>query len=171
MYIPLCVKTDFSLLQSLITIPKLMKYLNNHNIPTCAIVDDNLYGSIAYYNECLKNNIKPIIGLEININTNTIYLYAKNYNGYKNLLKINTLKQIEELNFITLEKYREDIVCVIPFNSNILYESLNNIYDELYIGYKNDYEKNNASIIDINDNRPISELFKQSCNFVLLSSI
>ena len=91
MYIPLKVTTDYSLLKSLIKIKDLISFCISKNINSCGICDVNLYGSIEFYKECKKNNIKPIIGLEVNINSNIIYLYAKNYNGYKNLLKINLI--------------------------------------------------------------------------------
>ena len=147
MYIPLGVKTDYSLLKSLIKIPELMKYLNNHKITACSILDNNLFGAMCFYTNCKKNNIKPIIGLDVKINTNNIYLYAKNYNGYKNLLKINTSIQKEEIDFVKLQKYNQDIVCVVPYSSIDLYEELNKIYTCLYVGYKNDYEKKNASVL------------------------
>ena len=49
MYIPLGVKTDYSLLKSLIRIPELIKYLNDKNITAAAILDDNLFGSMCFY--------------------------------------------------------------------------------------------------------------------------
>ena len=91
MYVPLGIKSDYSLLKSLIKIPDLIKYLKENNITTCALLDDNLFGSINFYDTCLKNGIKPIIGLDVLIADFHIYLYAKNYEGYQNLLKINTL--------------------------------------------------------------------------------
>ena len=90
MYIPLGIKTDYSLLQSLIKIPDLINILKEHNVTACGILDDNLFGSMCFYNSCINNDIKPIIGLSISINEYKIYLYAKNYDGYQNLLKINT---------------------------------------------------------------------------------
>ena len=49
--------------------------------------------SIEFYTKCIEKIIKPIIGLEISFLDNIIYLYAKNYDGYKNLLKLNTYKE------------------------------------------------------------------------------
>ena len=65
MYVPLGIKSDYSLLKSLIKIPDLIKYLKENNITTCALLDDNLFGSINFYDTCLKNGIKPIIGLDV----------------------------------------------------------------------------------------------------------
>ena len=43
MYNPLYIKTDYSLLSSLIKIDNLINYLKKYNITSCAIVDDNLF--------------------------------------------------------------------------------------------------------------------------------
>ena len=97
MYAPLKVTTDYTLLKSLIKIPDLIGFLVSNNISACAICDENLYGSLDFYESCLKNNIKPIIGLSIMLNNQELYLYALNYSGYKNLLKIHTIKEEREI--------------------------------------------------------------------------
>ena len=146
MYVPLGIKTDYSLLKSLIKIPELIKYLNEHNITTTAILDDNLFGSMCFYNSCIKNNIKPIIGINITLSTGNIYLYAKNYLGYQNLLKINTIIQNREVNYIDLKSYSKDIICILPYKNIDIYSQITEIYCDLYIGYGNDYEKKNAKL-------------------------
>ena len=60
MYIPLGIKSDYSLLQSLIKIPELITYLKEHNITACGLLDDNLFGSMNFYNNCINNGIKPM---------------------------------------------------------------------------------------------------------------
>ncbi len=150
MYIPLGIKTDYSLLKSLIKIPDLIPYLKKHNITTCGILDDNLYSSMCFYDTCLTNNIKPIIGLKIQIGEKNLYLYAESYHGYQNLLKINTIKENGEINLIDLKKYNENIICVLPFPSYSMYKELTNTYEYVYLGYNNDYEKSNASILTEN---------------------
>ena len=150
MYIPLGIKTDYSLLKSMIKIPDLITYLKKHNITTCGILDDNLYSSMCFYDTCLQNDIKPIIGLKINIGDKSIYLYAINYQGYQNLLKINTLKETEEISIISLKKYCENIICVLPYDSYSMYKELNKLFECTYLAYNNDYEKSNASILTTN---------------------
>ncbi len=149
MYAPLKVTTEYSLLKSLIKIPNLISFLVANNISACAICDESLYGILEFYNACLDNDIKPIIGLSININDKEVYLYAKNYQGYKNLLKINTIKEQRELGIVDLEKYRSDIVVIVPYQSIDVYQSLL-FFSHLYIGYANLAQKNNASIITNN---------------------
>ena len=147
MYIPIGIKSDYSLLQSLIKIPDLISYLLKHNIMACGILDDNLFGSICFYKECIKNNIKPIIGLDVCIQDKHIYLYAKNYQGYKSLLKINTIKQQRELQYTDLISYKKDVICVLPYRSIDIYEEIKKIYEILFIGYGNNFEKQNASLV------------------------
>ena len=148
MYIPLGIKTDYSLLKSLIKIEPLINYLKDQNINTCGILDENLFSSMCFYDTCKKNDLKPIIGLIINLENAKIYLYAKNYNGYQNLLKLNTLNQQNKyLATIDLKKLKDDIICVIPYEYNKFHDELSSIYQYTFISYKNEFEKNNALIV------------------------
>lgn len=146
MYVPLKITTDYSILKSLIKIKDLITFLNAKNIKACGICDENLYGVLEFYNSCINNNIKPIIGLNIKINNLDIYLYAINYKGYQNLLKIHTIKETRNIEIHDLEEYQEDILVIIPYNSISLYKDLS-FYKYLYLGYSNLYEKNNAIIL------------------------
>lgn len=149
MFIPIAIKTEHSLLNSMIRIPNLINFLKEHNITSCGIVDDNLFSAIEFYTSCKKNNINPIIGLEIEINKEKIYLYAKDYLGYQSLLKINTLKQEREYNLVDIELYKNNLICVLPYESYDLYNNLKDLFS-VYLLYKNNYEKQNALIITKN---------------------
>ena len=109
MLVPLKITTDYSLLKSMIKIEHLIPFLKEQQIPAAAICDDNLYGVMNFYNECKKNGIKPIIGLEVKINNQSIYCYAKNYEGYQNLLKIHTIKEQRDVTIYELELYHHHI--------------------------------------------------------------
>ena len=146
MYIPLKVTTDYSLLKSTIKIDDLISFLKEKNISSCAIVDDYLYGVMEFYNKCKKNDIHPIIGLEIPLNEKIIYLYAKNYEGYQNLLKINTLKSERSICLVDLEIYNKNCIVVIPFEFMDLLEEISAIFKETYVGYQNEYEKTHACL-------------------------
>ena len=137
MFVPLKITTEYTLLKSTIKIEELISFLKNNNITSCAICDDNLYGIMAFYNKMINNNLKPVIGLNIKLDNNELYLYAKNYNGYLNLLKIHTLKEFNELNYETINNYLEDIKIVLPLNSYDLVDK----YRSAYLGYTCDTEK------------------------------
>lgn len=147
MFVPLGVRSDNSLLQSLIKIKDLIPYLKEHTISSCGLLDTKLYGVMEFYFTCKSNAIKPIIGLAISMNHLSIYLYAKNYNGYKHLLKINTILEQREINFMDLKEYASDILCILPLASVELFDEMSSIYENTYIGYASEYEKNNALIV------------------------
>ncbi len=151
MYIPLGIKTDYSLLSSLIKINDLMDVLKANDITTCGILDNNLFGSMCFYDTCKKNNIKPIIGLIVKLGDYKFYLYAKNYNGYKNLLKVNTLIQKDIISYVNLNTINDDIICVVPYKSKDIFKELSKIYKDIYIGYSNDYSKSNGALISENE--------------------
>ena len=150
MFNTLGIKSDYSILKSLIKIDDLVSFCVNNKIPFASLIDDNLFSSIEFYDKCLKNNIKPIIGLDIVLEEKHLYLFAKNYNGYKSLLKINTLVQKQELTFDNLCKYNYDVKLVIPFSSKDFFNRFNTVFKDIYISYENDYEKKNSNIITKN---------------------
>ena len=159
MYTPLKVTTDYSLLKSLIKVKDLISFLIQENISSCAICDDNLYGVLDFYNSCKENKIKPIIGLNIKLNNLDLYLYAINYEGYKNLLKIHTIKETRDISIIDLEKYHQNILVIVPYKSINLYKLIS-FFEKVYIGYTNEYEKTNAymlseNIVYVNDLRAL----------------
>lgn len=139
-YTPLWIKTDYSILSSLIKIDDLISTLKKLNFKSAAICDDNLYGAMEFYTKCIKNDIKPIIGLEVNLDY-TILLYAKNYKGYQNLCNINTLINENKFSFDELIKYINDLVLVLPYK----YKDKKDIYipytKDLFIGYNNEDEE------------------------------
>ena len=140
--IPLKITTEYSLLKSLIKLPDLISFLNENNIKECAICDENLNGFMDFYLKCKENNIKPIIGLDTVYESMHIYVYAKNYLGYQELLKIDYLK--DNMNLSYLEN--SNLLVIIPFKSIDIYEKLK-YKDNVYIGFCNDIEKNNALLI------------------------
>lgn len=140
--IPLKITTEYSLLKSLIKLPDLISFLNENNIKECAICDENLNGFMDFYLKCKENNIKPIIGLDTVYESMHIYAYAKNYLGYQELLKIDYLKNNMKLSYLE----NSNLLVIIPFKSIDIYEKLK-YKDNVYIGFCNDIEKNNALLI------------------------
>lgn len=135
MYIPFNVKTNYSLLSSLNDIERLIKKSLAMNINTIAITDSTMYSTMDFYKQCLKNNIKPIIGLEVELDNNTILLYAMNYEGYQNLTRLVYLKQESKLDASILKEHSDNLVCIMPYNSLASYDTLNAIFTYLYLGY------------------------------------
>ena len=139
------IKTNNYLLHSMIKIKDLIECAKEHNISALTITDNNMYGALEFYNECIKNNIKPIIGLEISM-PEKIVLYAKNYDGYKNLMKLTTIKSEKQLEEKDLLKYSDNLICIIPYESRVHYSTLNKIYEDLFVSYKSDEEKSKINL-------------------------
>ena len=134
---PLNIKTEYSLLSSMIKIKDLIDFAIQNNLEVLNITDNNMYGVMEFYSACLKNHIKPIVGLEVTLNNHVIILYAKNFKGYKNLLKITS----NEKSIPYLAEHSNDLICIVPFESKEIYEQLAKIYKDIFISFKNEDEK------------------------------
>ena len=138
-YIPMRIKTNYSLLTSLIKIDELINKCKKLNIDEIAICDDNMYGVMEFYKGCINNNIKPIIGLEITLDNKPICLYAKNYEGYQNLCYISSNDKTFEL----IKNNSDNLICVLPYESIDLYDELKGVFSDIFISYKSLNERNN----------------------------
>ncbi len=64
----LSLRTAYSLIDSTIAIDALIKKAKKHRITSLAITDMlNTFNAIKFYQACITNNIKPIIGCQIPI--------------------------------------------------------------------------------------------------------
>ena len=147
MYIPLYNRTNYTLLSSLIKIDDLIKYCSKSNISSISIVDTNMFGTMEFIKKCEKNNIKPIVGLEVILKDFIIVLFAKNYNGYKNLMKLSTIQNERKIIIDDLKKYNNDLFSVINFKDREYYNEINNIFSDLFLGYTNKQEEKESLII------------------------
>ena len=67
-FVHLHVHTEFSLLDGVARIGKLVDITKERGWKAVAITDHgNMYGTLMFYEECIKNNIKPILGCEFYI--------------------------------------------------------------------------------------------------------
>ena len=154
-YIPLNIKTDYSFLNSLVTVNALVKKCIEYGISSVAVCDVNSMSSIMdFYLECKKNNIKPIIGVELEIDDFKVLLYAKNYNGYKELIRLTTIKQERQLNNSDLVK-NNDIIAIVCYKYLNKYKTISNIY-ETYLGYlslteRKELEKVSNNLVFVNE--------------------
>ena len=109
-FVHLHVHTEFSLLDGLSRIDKLVGRASDLGMDSLAITDHGtMFGVIDFYHACKDKNIKPIIGLEAYLAPNRmqdrdpnqdrkafhLLLLAKNQSGYRNLLKIASAAQLE----------------------------------------------------------------------------
>ncbi len=119
-------QTEFSFRKSIVKTDELLELAEKFNYNAISLANDNLTEAIAFNKKCLNKNIKPAIGLRINFmagfnfdpNTYQIILYAKNDEGYKNLLKIEHSKKNNTITNKELTNYSKSIICVTNFLNN-----------------------------------------------------
>ncbi|CAM3168759.1 DNA polymerase III subunit alpha [Streptobacillus felis] len=92
------VHTDYSLLEGVASIEEYINKAKLLNVKELAITDFSMFSALKFYNLCKRNNIKPIIGLEIYIkgvidedNYYTLTLLAKNSQGVKDIYQLSTI--------------------------------------------------------------------------------
>lgn len=130
-YTPLHVHSHYSLLDGLSKIDDLVDKAKADGMTSLALTDHGvMYGAIEFYQKCKANGIKPIIGVEAYIVKDRkrkeaneeerfhAVLLAKNYDGYKNLIKLTTIAHLEgfyyrpRIDWELLEKYGSNIICL-----------------------------------------------------------
>ena len=147
MYIPLWNKSNYTLLSSLLKIDDIVSYAKNNNLPSISIVDNNMFGTMEFIKKCEKNNIKPVIGLEIELQELRIVLFAKNYTGYQCLMKLSTIQNERKVELEDIKKYNKDMVLVIPYEAKELLDELKESMEDIYLGYKNKQEEKECLIL------------------------
>lgn len=123
--IPINVKTTYTFLTSIIEIDDLINYAKNNNLDSLFICDENMYGVMEFILKCHSHNIKPIVGVDFD----NFLLFAKNYQGYQNLLKLTTLKSMKELEISDYKEYSTNLICILMNNSF----DITSIFDDIYI--------------------------------------
>lgn len=124
-FIHLHVYSAYSLLSSTASVPDLIENAKKKGFTKLALTDRNvMYGTIEFYKLCRKNNIKPIIGLTVDIESEIeaeqsfpLVLLAENNKGFKNLLKISSAVQTKAENglpFKWLKHYSDGLIAITP---------------------------------------------------------
>ena len=129
-FVHLHVHTEYSLLDGLARIKKLVKMTKERGWRAVAMTDHgNMFGTIKMYEACIEAGIKPIIGCEFYIcqdhlnktgreDTGHLILIAKNNTGYHNLLKLISIAHVDgmyykpRIDYKLLEQYHEGIICL-----------------------------------------------------------
>ena len=84
---PLHIHSYYSFYNSTLSIEEIIEWGKREKLPYLSLTDENFAISVKFYKECIKENIKPIIGLCFNCKA---YAIALNYEGLKALYRIST---------------------------------------------------------------------------------
>ncbi|WP_090830814.1 DNA polymerase III subunit alpha [Bacillus sp. cl95] len=124
-FIHLHVYSAFSLLTSTAKVEDLVSNAKSKGFNAIALTDRNvMHGTVAFYKECLKQQIKPILGLTVDVESEInptssfpLILLAENNSGFENLLKISSVVQTKAENGIPLKwlkHYSAGLVAISP---------------------------------------------------------
>lgn len=145
-FVHLHVHTEYSLLDGAAKISNLIMRAKELNMKSIAITDHGvMYGTINFYREAVKNNIKPILGCETYLASGSrfdksasrdnfyyhLILLAENNTGWHNLIKLISYASLEgfyyrpRIDLELLEKYHEGLIALSaclagPVAKNIL---------------------------------------------------
>ncbi|WP_257346568.1 DNA polymerase III subunit alpha [Pseudalkalibacillus decolorationis] len=102
-FVHLHVHSEYSLLDSACRIDQLIDKAVQLGMGSLAITDRNvMYGILPFYKACLSKGIKPILGLEVDLQVTEdnevekdepyqLLLYAANNEGYRNLIELSSI--------------------------------------------------------------------------------
>ncbi|MFT5387893.1 MAG: DNA polymerase-3 subunit alpha, partial [Candidatus Omnitrophota bacterium] len=131
-FVHLHVHSQYSLLDGASRIKELVTKAKEYNMPALAITDHgNLFGAVEFYTTCKKAGIRPVIGCEVyvamndsrliktpaNRATNHLCLYAKDFEGYQNLMKLVSQASIDGFYYFPrtdkelLKQYAKGLIC------------------------------------------------------------
>ena len=144
MYIPLYNKSNYSILSSLLKIDDIISYAKKNHLSHIALTDSNMYGAMEFIKKCEKEEINPIIGLEVDADNCISVLFAKNYVGYQNLMKLSTIQSERKITMDDIKSFSKDLICVVLFEYRNQYEEFSSIFVDCYLGYSNKDEEKEA---------------------------
>jgi len=87
--------SNYSLLDGASHLDELVAAAARAEMPALALTDHNaLYGAVPFYDKCREAGVKPILGMELNVEGgHTLVLLARDQEGYRNLCRLSSLLQ------------------------------------------------------------------------------
>ncbi|WP_339022993.1 DNA polymerase III subunit alpha [Spiroplasma endosymbiont of Crioceris asparagi] len=173
------VRTEYNFLDSLIKIKNYIKLGVENKLDVLFYSDVNfLYGADTFTDECIKNNIKPVIGASFKIFNSEIILYAKSKTGYEFISIVSSKMALKkEVQFVDVinNLILKDLIIVFCPSVKAELEKFNSLKlenCEVFFGVnKQNYEilKNKENVIFAN---PIKYFNKNDkFSFEILKSI
>ena len=116
------IHTQYSICEGALRTADLARYCKENKIKAAGLCDsNNLCGALEFSETLAKTKTQPIIGTQINIHyknhTGKIPLFAKNLEGYKNLIKLSSKSFLEiedseepHCKIEDIEKYSEGLI-------------------------------------------------------------
>ena len=123
---PLFIRSVYTLLSSMCQIDGIVSKCAEYGYKSCALVDRNvLSGAMAFKRACKKSGIKPVYGMEIEVNALDrnfpLMLLARDDEGFKNLMALSSIINTGEEKTVNgeLVNKHKDHNFVILFSDNM----------------------------------------------------
>ena len=139
-FVHLHLHSEFSLADGIVRIKDLAKLCSDFSQPAVALTDlSNLYAVVKFYQACLSQGIKPIVGSDIWIENpfdseqhDRITLICKDNAGYRNLSKLMTdaylrgsIKNKIVFSWNELSMINSGLICLLDDQEGPLANALN----------------------------------------------
>ena len=167
-------QSEYSIGNNTIHLDSLVEKIKEYGYSFLALSDNKMHSFYKAIKLCENANIKPIIGLEIEVEGDYLLLYAKNYNGVKNLFKISSYKETDnKVTFNYLKKNNKDIFMITSgAKSKLEKELINNNLDKVFDYYLLYKETFNEFYIGLEkDVFPFDEFYDVIKNFAINNEI
>lgn len=158
--IPLHVHSNYSLLESVITIDEILEKAINYGLNSVALTDTNgMYGLVSFYKKAKEKGINPILGTYIDEpatketplyfarrgtggNVPYALFLAKNFDGYSDICRIITSRKLkEDFSLFRLLQDRFPNLFILTSSIELLQSIPNyeNVFAELIVTPKNKF--------------------------------
>ncbi|MFH0767648.1 MAG: DNA polymerase III subunit alpha [Bacillota bacterium] len=149
----LYMQSSYSMLKNTIPLSSLVKEAKLGGYDFIALSDENLHGMLKLQKEAQDNQIKPVLGLKIKVQTDLaetgFLVYVKNDIGYQNLLAISLMKSEQNLDLKEIVLHQEGLIFVTSGSDSLIDSSIikqdydqakhwiiqfKNAFDDFYLG-------------------------------------
>ncbi|MFT4021700.1 MAG: DNA polymerase III subunit alpha [Acinetobacter sp.] len=128
-FVHLGIYTEFSITESIVRIPDLMKTAVQQEMPALALTDlSNLHAAVKFYKSCLGKGIKPLLGGAVRLNSaeQRVTLLSMTNTGWRNLTEIISRGYIEgqQLDIACVQKdwileQHNDLILLLGLHSDV----------------------------------------------------
>lgn len=175
----LSVRSHYSLLNGLMSIEDIILTAKAYGFQQIALTEYRvMFSHLEFYELSKKHHIKPIFGLEVDLEEGTLVLLAKDNRGHQVLSRLSyILSQKDYIYYDDFNKYLDHLVVIVPsengpFEALLIREdyarlekeilSLKEVIPDFYIGIShhesNFFTKRNYRLSEIGENLGIESL-------------
>ncbi|MGM8215600.1 DNA polymerase III subunit alpha [Bacillaceae bacterium W0354] len=131
-FIHLDVHSSYTLLESTIKIDEYVSFAKQKGIQTIALSDHEvLNGVYQFINQCQKNDLKPLVGMSLDVYIDSekrpcrFILFAKNFEGYQSLVSFSNNVQLHNKKVSLNEIVQcENLIPIVSFYGTFIEELL-----------------------------------------------